>query len=433
MVRDAAGLLACPLDQPGKDVVTLAEGNAAASKERTGPLSMMDTGRMDTGGAAYKQTPQGIMGNILVGWYITESSAVGKVGVPSTVAPLPITTVLSQVRAQNEALEDLADNGPLDESGVITLRNMAKRRKPGKIESPTSYVEKFGDLYSINRGQESPMRSSGRAEDPSYFLTREGGIISPPSISDGALDFRSVNQLNEEEDHLIWQSMMHSRPTPLTIKLDDDEDYVNPYPCIWVVCKLNSIPNNQQTTIPHESPVTGYENAYFNMATLSEDPDLYRSTDPNGAKGLSIMFGLNPAAIDEGGVTFSSSYLRVHARTSYTEYDRGATGESNVADAYMPYDKIDTSRRVYSVRAERRNLVLKVSDTEYSTEIPLLDDDPTDLYDFLDFRPTTIKIGELLHGEISEVVVTDATPTASQIASLESYFAGKYPDLETTL
>jgi hypothetical protein len=48
MVRDRAGYLACPDDQAGLDVVTLAEENAAGASQPLAPLGTRDGGTVDS-------------------------------------------------------------------------------------------------------------------------------------------------------------------------------------------------------------------------------------------------------------------------------------------------------------------------------------------------------------------------------------------------
>jgi len=47
LVRDQSGLLACPDDQPGLDMVALAEGNAAGALEPISPQNVRDGGSID--------------------------------------------------------------------------------------------------------------------------------------------------------------------------------------------------------------------------------------------------------------------------------------------------------------------------------------------------------------------------------------------------
>ena len=46
--RDRSGSLACPDELPGRDAVTLSEGNAAAASQHKGYTRPRDTGSMDT-------------------------------------------------------------------------------------------------------------------------------------------------------------------------------------------------------------------------------------------------------------------------------------------------------------------------------------------------------------------------------------------------
>lgn len=74
MVRDAAAILACPDDQAGKDLVTLARENAAGTMElRERP--QRDGADRDVGGDDYATTPASIINRLdLQGWWQPKQS-----------------------------------------------------------------------------------------------------------------------------------------------------------------------------------------------------------------------------------------------------------------------------------------------------------------------------------------------------------------------
>ncbi len=79
--RDAAGLLACPLDMDGKDSVTLSRENAAGATETIGPLAIRDGGNIDKGGDNYASHPLSILANPIGWWQPQQAATVGAVGI----------------------------------------------------------------------------------------------------------------------------------------------------------------------------------------------------------------------------------------------------------------------------------------------------------------------------------------------------------------
>lgn len=92
LVRDRAGLLACPDDQRGKDAVTLSQENALAAGEPRGPMMIRDGGNYDNSAQEYLEHPLSILqeggsrtqlGNsICVGWWQpSQASTLGTGGI----------------------------------------------------------------------------------------------------------------------------------------------------------------------------------------------------------------------------------------------------------------------------------------------------------------------------------------------------------------
>ncbi len=112
--------------------------------------------------------------------------------------------------------------------------------------------------------------------------------------------------------------------------------------------------------------------------------------------------------------------------TGFVNYSR--TGWTTVDSTFKP----DGALRLYSLRAEPTQLVLKVSDTEWTTSIGSTDVDAM-------FGPVRhMKVGaeddsDSVEGELNEIVITNGVPTAAQILDLEQYFADVYSDLDTTI
>lgn len=112
--------------------------------------------------------------------------------------------------------------------------------------------------------------------------------------------------------------------------------------------------------------------------------------------------------------------------TGFVSYSR--TGNVEVTSTFMP----DSALRLYSLRAEATQLVLKVSDTEWSTSIGSTFADSV-LWSVGHMRVGAEDDSDSVEGELNEIVITNGVPTAAQITALEAYFQRAYTDLDSTI
>jgi hypothetical protein len=369
-------------------LVTLSEGNAAGAKARTGPKTVFPAGRLDTGGAEYKTTPQSVLGEKLIGWwgrtslvvaagtddYVTSTAILDKQDRAQYGLLAGITTTEANAIAVSGA--SVAPDPPSYRAGVVGWRNMAKRYDYAEVDSTNPHRDGFADLTSYST------LAPSFVDDKMIFDGRLSGIAGG--------EWKASRRLYSSKGELVMASATN--------------------PCVWVVFK----PSGNEV---EDSSDPDDQGDYANLISLRRGFVPYGTPlGTNNTETFGIIWGEN----DAGSPAAADKFW--HARGVYASVGAGNPPIKAHSTSTLSGD---TNRRVYSARMESEQLVFKVSDTEYTT--------PSGGSDDLKWSMYNITIGDYVNGEISEVVLTAEQPTTAEISDLESYFSNSYSDLAETL
>lgn len=379
MRKDADGLWRCPDDMKGRSFKEISEGIARRARNLHKRKTVEAYGRLDTTCKGYSTNPQEIMGNLLLGWWNFDAVSVGgscdaynlPLEIPGASESLKLYTrcyfMYLAGHSPAEVVEYLASQtlpNPLIQgrSGVTLLRNRAQRYDHDTIESNALHISRFGDLSS-----ESPWC-------PIYDADND------------AIQF---------ESYLAKATRRLSTPKGEKILGAGD------YPCVWVVFKPTG--NNVISSVNPDD--------HGNLSIIvqfQQSQTFYHTTDD-----VADIFRLGWG---DDWSSPSSSEAFWNARTVDTDQDRTIYGPASL--------NTDSSWRVWSARHEEEQLVLKVSDQEWTTAITS---------GGLAYDMDCMVVGNQLNGQIKEIVLTSDVPTATQISQLESYFKAQYSDIVETL
>jgi len=213
MIKDADGSWRCPDDMKGRSFKEISEGIARRARNLHKRKTIEAYGRLDTTCKGYSTNPQEIMGNLLLGWWNFDAVSVGR-SCDRYDTPLPYLSASVELFTQAyfmllsgysvaEAQAWISGmNAPTTEiterSGILNMRNRAKRYDHDTIESTVQDQIKFGELVGD---------------------TLTAPIYDPDSHS---LVFE-----------MYAEKAFRRLVTPRGNKLIGQGDY----PCVWVVCK----------------------------------------------------------------------------------------------------------------------------------------------------------------------------------------------------